>query len=124
MMKKGIIAATMVVGLMMMATVASAAYCTNIQSDCLTGEHRQVCCNEPPSDPTMAPPPFDPNNPSGGITICGEIDDLVGGCAQLPPGTIAGCIDGAGLDLASPPPIDPNNPPAFPPNNCGNLAAT
>ena len=122
-MKRLVIMAAMAGGLMLTAGAAMAAYCTNIQAQCPAGTHQQVCCNDPTAG---GPPPAlpDPNNPPSSLTLCGAIDDLIGGCVQLPPGTIAGCVDGAGLDLASPPAIDPNNPPAFPPNNCGNLAAT
>ena len=98
------------------ATNAS-AYCsdTGLQGACDAGQTEHICCEE-----AAAPSPDDPPpDPAAGLTLCGQIDDTIGGCIHVggedpAPLYVRGCVDGIGAQLPTTPP--PVEPPTGPPN--------
>jgi hypothetical protein len=78
-----IVASMMVFGLWLVASNASATYCTSATTGTLTAPTcTTTCCNDPGAPDPMNPP----------MNLCGEIDDLVGGCIDPAGGTVGGCV--------------------------------
>jgi hypothetical protein len=95
----------------------ASAYCsdTGLQGTCPSGQTERICCDEAAPPSPDDPPP----DPASGLTLCGQVDDLIGGCIKVggeDPGPlyVRGCIDGIGAQLPTTPP--PVEPPTGPPS--------
>jgi hypothetical protein len=101
----------------LLAPTDASAYCSDtlLQGDCEEGQTEHICCGEAAPPSPDDPPP----DPASGLTLCGQIDDLIGGCVKVggeEPGPlyVRGCIDSIGFQLPTTPP--PVEPPTGPPS--------